>query len=276
MTAFQKLTNVFLTLALVYVLAACAPVVGTGRSQLNLVDDAELNQVAALQYSELLQNSHLSSDRKNTRLIKQVGARISRAAKLMMDENGRGPEVDNYKWEFNLIDSDEINAFCMPGGKVAFYTGILQVCETEAGIAAVMGHEVAHALAKHGNERVSQQMVAGFGANILNIGLQLGGASAGTSDIVMTAFSLGAEYGVLLPYSRSHEAEADRIGMTLMAMAGYEPEEAVKLWERMSQLSEGGSLPYFLSTHPSNKQRISNLNKFIPEARAKFIPYKGK
>jgi predicted Zn-dependent protease len=254
-------------------LTGCTSVVGTGRSQLNLVSDDELNQSASLQYSQLLKESHLSSDRAKTRMIKNVGARISKAARELMASEGRQAEVDAYQWEFNLIDSDEVNAFCMPGGKVAFYTGILPICKDEAGVAAVMGHEVAHALAKHGNERVSQQMMASLGANLLGLGLSLGGASGGTADLVMTAYSVGSQYGILLPYSRSQEAEADRIGMSLMAMAGYDPEQAVELWRRMD--SQGGSSPpYFLSTHPSNKQRIEGLQKYLEEARAKYRPVK--
>ncbi|MDR2443465.1 MAG: M48 family metallopeptidase [Deltaproteobacteria bacterium] len=266
---FKHSLNIIATLALVYLLAACAPVAGTGRSQLNLVSDAELNQAASLQYKQLLTESHLSSDRKNTRMIKAVGAKISAAAKQLMAEYGRENEIAGYQWEFNLIDSDEVNAFCMPGGKVAFYTGILPVCQTEAGVAAVMGHEVAHALAKHANERVSQQLLANVGSSLLSIGLQIGGVSGGTAELAMSAFAIGSQYGVLLPYSRAHESEADRIGMSLMAMAGYDPHEAVALWQRMSQLS-GRTTPYFLSTHPSDKQRIVNLEKFLPEAEARL------
>ena len=153
-----------------------------------------------------------------------------------MNSLGRGGEVARYQWEFNLIESNEVNAFCMPGGKVAFYTGIMPVCQDEAGVAAVMGHEVAHALARHAAERASQQTVANVGSTLLGIGLALGGVSSAASDVAMTAFTLGSQYGVLLPYSRAHEAEADRIGMSLMAMAGYDPHEAVELWRRMARL----------------------------------------
>ncbi|MDR1297384.1 MAG: M48 family metallopeptidase [Deltaproteobacteria bacterium] len=272
MSGLKKLQTCLLSLLLVVFFIACSPVVGTGRSQLNLVDDAELNQSAALQYTELIKDSHLSSNREQTRMIRRVGDRISRAARELMASEGRAAEVEAYKWEFNLIESDEVNAFCMPGGKVAFYTGILPVCQTEAGVAAVMGHEVAHALARHGNERVSQQMMTSIGASLLSIGLGVGGVSGGTSDLVMTAFSVGSTYGVLLPFSRSHEAEADRIGMSLMSMAGYEPQEAVNLWERMAENSGGKSPPFFMSTHPSDQQRIKNLQSYLPEAQQRFKP----
>ncbi|MDR1657882.1 MAG: M48 family metallopeptidase [Deltaproteobacteria bacterium] len=274
MKTLKHCSQLLLTLVMAYMLTACATVAGTGRSQLSLVDDAELNQAASLSYKQLLSESHLSSNRQKTKLLKQVGARISAAAKVLMAEYGRENEVAKYQWEFNLIDSDEINAFCMPGGKVAFYTGILPVCESEAGIAAVMGHEVAHALAKHSNERVSQQMLTSVGASLLSIGLQVGGASAVSADLAMTAFAVGSQYGVLLPFSRAHEAEADRLGMSLMALAGYDPREAVALWQRMAKLPSRGSTPYFLSTHPSDSQRIKNLEKFIPEAQTRFRPKK--
>ncbi|MDR0355775.1 MAG: M48 family metallopeptidase [Deltaproteobacteria bacterium] len=274
MSRLKKLQPFVLLLLLCFFVSACTTVAGTGRSQLNLVNDSELNQAASLQYSQLIKESHLSSDRTKTRMIRRVGDRISRAAKQFMEAEGRGAEIANYKWEFNLIDSDEVNAFCMPGGKVAFYTGILPICQDEAGVAAVMGHEVAHALAKHGNERVSQQMMTSLGANLLGIGLSIGGTSALTSDLVMTAFSVGSTYGVLLPFSRSHESEADRIGMSLMAMAGYNPQAAVDLWQRMDAQETGSGRPFFMSTHPSNKQRIKNLQSYMPEAEARFQPQK--
>jgi predicted Zn-dependent protease len=274
MQSINRFKSILLVLALACLLAGCASVVGTGRSQLNLVSDDELNQASSLQYSQLLQESHLSSNRQQTRMVKNVGAKISQAARQLMASEGREAEIDAYKWEFNLIDSEEVNAFCMPGGKVAFYTGIMPICETEAGVAAVMGHEVAHALARHGNERVSQQMMTNIGANLLGLGLSIGGASGATADLVMTAYGVGSQFGILLPYSRSHEAEADRIGMSLMAMAGYDPQEAVNLWRRMDAKSGGSSPPYFLSTHPSNEQRIKNLESYMPEAMEKYRPSK--
>jgi len=267
-------TKLFLLLTLLSLASACSSVTGTGRSQLNLVNDSEINQVASLQYRELIKDSPLSKDKKKTQMIKNVGARISKAAEQMLRDYNRPEEITDYKWEFNLIESDEVNAFCMPGGKVAFYTGILPVCETEAGVAAVMGHEVAHAIAKHGNERVSQQTVVSTAGTLLGIGLGIGGTSAVTADLVLTAYSVGSEFGVLLPFSRTHEAEADRIGMSLMAMAGYEPTEAISFWERMGKQSSSSS-SYFFSTHPSEKQRVKNLNKYLEEAQSRYVPYQA-
>ncbi|MDR2301618.1 MAG: M48 family metallopeptidase [Deltaproteobacteria bacterium] len=273
MKQLKSFRSILCVLGLLCLLSGCTTVVGTGRSQLNMVSDDELNQAASLQYSQLIKGSHLSSDRQQTRMVKNVGARIAKAAERLMAAEGRQHEISGYKWEFNLIDSKEVNAFCMPGGKVAFYTGIMPICQDEAGVAAVMGHEVAHALAKHGNERVSQQMMVGIGANLLGIGLGIGGVSSGAADLIMTAYSVGSQFGVMLPYSRAHESEADRIGMTLMAMAGYDPHQAVELWKRMAS-SGGSSPPYFLSTHPSNQQRIQGLEKYMPEAMEYYQPAK--
>jgi predicted Zn-dependent protease len=269
MKHIKSFQTILLVLGLAFLLAGCTSVVGTGRSQLNLVSDDEVNQAASLQYSKLMKESHLSSDRAKTRMIKNVGARIAKAAEQLMASEGRQAEIANYKWEFNLIDSKEVNAFCMPGGKVAFYSGIMPICEDEAGVAAVMGHEVAHALARHGNERISQQMMVSMGGHILGLGLGIGGVGGGVSDLVMTAYSVGSQVGVLLPYSRSHEAEADRIGMNLMAMAGYNPKAAIELWMRMDA-RDGSSPPFFLSTHPTNKKRIEGLEKYLPEAEARY------
>jgi predicted Zn-dependent protease len=251
--------------------SACAPVVGTGRSQLRLVSDSELNQAAAAQYSQLLKETPLSSDRKASQTIKTVGARIAAASRAFLKQHGRESELDSYRWEFNLLESDEVNAFCMPGGKVAFYSGIMPVCQSEAGVAAVMGHEVAHAIAHHGSERVSQQMVANIGGQILGVALGAGSGSGGVSaNVIMTAYGLGAQYGVLMPFSRAQESEADLLGLELMALAGYDPEEAVFLWQRMSSQKGGSGPPYFLSTHPSDSQRIEKIKSWLPEIRARY------
>jgi predicted Zn-dependent protease len=255
--------------------SACANVAGTNRSQLSLVSEGELAAVAARQYQQILKEEKLSKDAKSTQMVRRVGERIKMAAEKYLAQYNRQGEIANYRWEFNLIDSPEANAFCLPGGKVAVYSGILPVCQGEAGLATVIGHEVAHAIAHHGAERASQQMMAGLGATILDIGLGLGGASQVTSDVVMTAYGLGSQVGVLLPFSRTHEAEADRIGLSLMAIAGYDPKEAVGFWERMSQ-NKGGSSPMeFLSTHPADRTRIQNIKNFLPEAEARYTPFKG-
>ncbi|MDR1041151.1 MAG: M48 family metallopeptidase [Deltaproteobacteria bacterium] len=272
-TPFKTLLSAISLFLAAAVLAGCAQVAGTGRSQLRLVSDAELNQQAVAAYRETLSESKLSSNRKDTAMVKKVGQRIAQAAQEFMDYEGRLSELDGYNWEFNLIESDDINAWCMPGGKVAFYTGIIPVCRDETGVAVVMGHEVAHALAHHGAERVSQQMAAQLGGNILGTVLGSSNVSGTTAQMIMVGYGLGAQYGVLMPFSRTQEAEADRIGLSLMAIAGYNPEEAVAFWGRMADATGNVSNSDFFSTHPSNPARIKGIQEFIPEAleRAKRI-----
>lgn len=267
--AFSSLLKLLLSALLVLNMAACATVPGTGRSQLSLVDDSELNTMAATEYKNMIQKGPLSTDQKSTAMIKNVGAKISRASETYLKEHGLEQDIANYKWEFNLIQSDQVNAFCMPGGKVAFYTGILPYCKNENGVAVIMGHEVAHAIAHHSRERASQQLMTNVGGTLLSVGLGVGGASSMTSDMAMAAFGLGSQVGILLPYSRAHESEADRIGLTLMAMAGYDPNGAVAFWERMSSGSDKGGSS-FLSTHPSDQKRIDDIKKYMPEAMSRL------
>ncbi|GHV56595.1 peptidase M48 [Deltaproteobacteria bacterium] len=266
---FSRLSRRLSCALLALALAACATVPGTGRNQLSLVSDKELSAMAAQQYSQMIKEGPLSANQKETAQIKKVGANISRAAEAFLRENGLAAEITDYHWEFNLIESDEVNAFCMPGGKVAFYTGILPYTKNETGVAVIMGHEVAHAIAHHGRERASQQTVANLGGTLLNLGLDLGGASSLTGQAAMAAYGLGSQVGVLLPFSRAHESEADRIGLTLMAMAGYDPAAAVDFWRRMGE-SGGASGPEFLSTHPSDQTRVAELNRYLPEAAARY------
>ena len=256
-------------LGAVLVLSACATVPGTGRKQLSLVNEKELSAMAATQYSAMIKQGPLSKNSRDTAMLKRVGSRISRAAETFLREEGRAAEIADYKWEFNLIESDEVNAFCMPGGKVAFYTGILPYTQGETGVAVIMGHEVAHAIAHHSRERASQQVLTNLGGTLLNLGLSAGGASSLTGEMAMTAYGLGSQVGVLLPFSRSHESEADRIGLTLMAMAGYDPAEAAAFWRRMGEKKGGGSLE-FLSTHPSDSTRVANIERYLPEARRRY------
>jgi predicted Zn-dependent protease len=257
-------------LAAFLALGACAVVPGTGRSQLSLVSDQELASLAAGQYAQMIKKGPLSTNQKDTAMIKRVGANISRAAEIFLREQGLASEIASYRWEFNLIESDEVNAFCMPGGKVAFYTGILPYTQNEAGAAVIMGHEVAHAIARHSRERASQELLTNLGGQVLNVGLGLGGASGLTGQAAMTAYGLGSQVGVLLPFSRAHESEADRIGLTLMAIAGYDPAEAVAFWRRMSAKGGAGG-PDFLSTHPSDQRRVAEIEKYLPEAKARYL-----
>jgi predicted Zn-dependent protease len=254
-------------------LAGCAKVPLTGRKQLSLVPESELTALSFSQYEQLIKESKLSDDAQQVAMVRRVGKNVAAAAEKYMKDNKLGDQLKYYQWEFNLIDADSIvNAFCMPGGKVAFYTGILPICQGEAGVAVVMGHEVAHAIANHGGERMSQMLLAQLGGVGLQIALQE--KPQQTQQLAMAAYGIGAQVGILLPYSRTHESEADKIGLIFSAMAGYNPQAAVPFWERMSQLG-GGRPPEFLSTHPNPEKRVAQLQEWMPEAM-KYYEKSGK
>ncbi len=243
---------------------ACATVAVTGRKQLSLVSNAEIIPMATQQYQEVIKKGPLSSNQQQTEMIRRVGGRIQKAVEQYMAEKGATSELAGFAWEFNLIDDPKtVNAWCMPGGKVAFYTAILPICKDEDGIAVVMGHEVAHAIANHGRERMSQGLVEQFGLSTL--GAAMGQNPSLTQQVFMQAVGVGTNIG-MLKFSRSHESEADHIGLIFMAMAGYDPNTAPTFWERMTQLSGGQQPPEFLSTHPSHETRIKDLQGWIPEA----------
>lgn len=247
--------------AILFLLVSCATVPLTERRAIHLVSEQELTTLSLQEYSKILKDSKLSTDPANIQMVKNVGARIARATEELLKDQGRADEVRNYKWEFNLIQDDKtVNAWCMPGGKVAVYTGILPVTQTETGLAVVMGHEIAHAIARHGAERMSQGAVVELGgAAVGAVAGQYGGAA-------MAAYGLGAQLGVMLPFSRSHEQEADTIGLMLMARAGYDPRGALAFWDRMEAQAGGASSSEFLSTHPSYGTRRSLIAKAMPEA----------
>jgi len=251
-------------LSLSFFLFSCASVPVTERRGLHLVPDSELTTMSYQEYNNVLKKSKLSTDMAKVSMVRRVGQRIATASEELLVEKGHGADIRNYKWEFNLIEDDKtVNAWCMPGGKVAVYTGLLPIAKDENGLAVVMGHEVAHAIAKHGNERMSQGLLAQFGA--IGLSVALAGNPGVTSDIFMQAYGVGAQVGFLLPYSRIQESEADHIGLILMAKAGYDPRGAVVLWQRMN--ARGGARPpEFLSTHPAPESRIRNIESLIPEA----------
>lgn len=249
------------------IVASCATVPLTGRRQLSLVNETEIQQQAALAYSDLLGSpkTKVVKGTSQAQLVQRVGKNIAAAVTRFLQENGYGNQYD-FKWEFNLIQEDQINAWCMPGGKVAVYTGILPITKNEAGLATVMGHEVAHAIAKHSAERMSQSIVAQAGG--VAVDAATAEKSSTTRAVLNTAYGLGGQLA-LLNYSRNQESEADRLGLVFMAMAGYDPNEAVGFWERMAQGKQaqgGGAPPEFLSTHPSDARRINHIQKLIPEA----------
>lgn len=246
--------------------SACSTVAVSERQQLSLVPDSDLLAMSKEQYAQVIAEGPLSQDAEQVARIRRIGNDIRTAVERYAAENDRAADLQGYEWEFNLIESDQVNAWCMPGGKVAFYTGILPVCQTDDGIAVVMGHEVAHAVAKHGAEKMSQQMVAQFGQQAL--GALLSTKSAETQTIFMSAYGVGAQYGALMPFSRKMESEADHLGLVFMAMAGYDPEAAVPFWERMASQKGGAAPPEFMSTHPSDESRIQQIQEWMPEAKA--------
>ncbi len=241
----------------------CATVPITGRRQLSLVKNSEIMPMSFDQYKTVLREGKLSTDAKQTALVKKVGLNIQKAVEKYMADNGYASQLKGFEWEYNLIEENTVNAWCMPGGKVAFYTGILPVCKDEKGIAVVMGHEVAHAIANHGAERMSQGMMAQFGMS--SVSVAMGQNPTGTQQILMQSIGAGTQMG-MLKFSRTHESEADKLGLIFMSIAGYDPREAPKFWERMAALSGGQAPPEFMSTHPSNATRIADLNAQIPEA----------
>lgn len=244
--------------------AACSTVPVTGRRQLNLIPDSTVLPMSAQQYGEFLDSQKVIRNTKEAAMVQRVGRRIQDAVERYFAEHNMSAELKGYTWEFNLVESKEVNAWCMPGGKVVVYSGILPVTDGEAGLAVVMGHEIAHAVAKHGNERMSQALVAQLGGTALSAALE--SYPEETRALWMAAFGVGAQVGILLPYSRIQESEADRLGLIFMAMAGYDPHEAPRFWTRMASGKGGGAPPEFLSTHPSDKTRIQKINEEIPEA----------
>jgi predicted Zn-dependent protease len=255
--------------ALVLGVVACSTVPLTGRRQANLVSDTEMNQMAVQSYREFLTapTTKVVNNTAESRKVKDIGNKIAAAVTKYMNDNGYGNQIAGFQWEFNLVQSNDINAWCMPGGKVAVFTGILPVTLTDAGLATVMGHEIAHAIAKHSNERYSQAMIAqGLGSVA---GAVMTKTEAGNS-VFQQVFGMGTQAGVLLPNSRKQESEADRLGLTFMAMAGYDPAKAVDFWTRMAAQSKAGGTPEFLSTHPSDATRINDIKKYLPEALAYY------
>ena len=261
---FLPLPAFALILCLVLESNGCSTVAITGRKQLNLIPDGELLSMSARQYDGFLKENRLSGDSSGARLVRRVGERIRSAVETYFRDRGLRDELNGYAWEFNLVESEELNAWCMPGGKVVFYSGIIPVCGDEAGVAVVMGHEVAHAVAKHGAERMSEGLLAQMGGMALAKAVE--NKPGETQQLWMAAFGLGAQYGVLLPHSRGQESEADHLGLIFMAMAGYDPGAAVTFWQRMASKSGGQKPPEFMSTHPSDETRIADIRRLMPEA----------
>jgi len=254
---------IFLLSALFF-LVSCATVPLTGRRQLTLISANEINSMSFKSYDTFLSEHKVIKNTAEAQMVKRVGMRIQRSVERYFSEQNLSGRLKGYKWEFNLVNEPTVNAWCMPGGKVVVYTGILPITKDETGLAVVMGHEIAHAVADHGNERMSQGLLVQMGGIALSQAISE--KPGETQNLFLAAYGMGAQVGMLLPYGRLHESEADHLGLIFMAMAGYDPQAAVKFWQRMAESKTGGSPPEFLSTHPSDENRINNLKKLLPEA----------
>ncbi|WKS95043.1 M48 family metallopeptidase [Riemerella columbina] len=268
----MKIKNILGLGALAISIAACTTNPLTGRSSLQMMNNNELASMALQQYQSTLSQAKVINGTTDAKNVKNVGVRIKNAAENYYRSIGREADLQSYQWEFNLLDDKQVNAWCMPGGKVAFYTGIMPICKNETGVAVVMGHEVSHALAGHGNERMSSAMIA-QGIGIAG-GLSL--KNENMRKVFAIAYPLGAQV-TLLAYGRNQELEADQMGLYLMAMAGYDPREAQPFWERMETSSGNGSRPpEFLSTHPNPEHRRADIQKHLPRALAFYQKAGGK
>lgn len=253
-----------LTAALLVSCGTSSTVPITGRKQNLLVSDQQILSLSNQQYGEYMKSAKASTNATNTAMVKRVGQRLATAVETYLKNNGLASEVANYSWEFNLVQENQVNAFCMPGGKIVVYEGLLPVTQDETSLAIVLGHEVAHAVAKHSAEQMSTQIRQQYGAQALSVLMAGSGASEGLQSIGATVFGLGAQ-GASAKYSRNHESEADHLGIIFAAMAGYDPQVAVGFWQRMSAATGGGSTSW-LSTHPSDETRIRQIQDWMPEA----------
>ena len=252
-------------------LAGCSSVPLTGRKQVLLVSDQEVLSSSLTQYNDYIKTATKSNNAKQSAMVTRVGQKIAAATEQYLRQNGLESEVKNFAWEFNLVKDQQLNAFCMPGGKIVVYEGLLGIVSSDDELAVVVGHEVAHAVAKHSNERMSQQLMAQYGAAIL--GQAVSNRSTAVQQLATSVYGIGAQYGVMLPFSRKHESEADYMGLVFMTMAGYNPDVAVGFWQKMSA-GGSGSVPEFMSTHPSDATRIAEIKKWLPEIKAKYQPKK--
>jgi predicted Zn-dependent protease len=263
--------KIFVVIAISITLWACSQVPITGRRQINLLPDAQMTEMSVANYTQFLTDNKgkVLTSGKEVDMVRKVGGRIAAAVEVYMKQNGLESRLSNFKWEFNVVQDKAVNAWCMPGGRVVFYTGILPVCQDEAGVAVVMGHEVAHAVANHGNERMSQGLMQEFGFSILDRAMSE--RPDATRNIFLSAFGVGSNLLGILPFSRLHESEADKLGLIFMAMAGYDPNAAVGFWTRMSKIG-GESPPELLSTHPASDTRIRQIQEYLPTAMKYYAP----
>ncbi len=266
----KKQFQLVATASIILLITSCSKVPITNRSQMNLLPESEMISMGLTSYHDFLQkNPPASSTDVDEIMVRNIGARIQSGVSTYLAQNKMSSRISGYNWEFNLVKSNEVNAWCMPGGKVVVYSGLLAVTQNETSLAIVMGHEIAHAVARHGNERMSQMMVQQLGGVALDVALAQ--KSEQTRAIFNTAYGVGSTVGVMLPYSRLHESEADKLGLIFAAMAGYDPQEAPKFWQRMAA-SGGNKPPELLSDHPSDQKRIKDLQEFLPQAMKYYKP----
>lgn len=265
----MKILKNTILILLVLAVLSCAKVPISGRKQITMIPSGEMMSMSLTQYNQFLsENPPMSANDEQTKLVKRVGERIAVAVEKYLKDNSMSNRIKNYKWEFNLVNQNVVNAWCMPGGKVVVYTGILPITKTEDGLAVVMGHEIAHAIAKHGNERMSQGILAQAGT--MSVAAFMKEKPEATQALLMGAIGAGTTVG-MLAFGRNQESEADKLGMVFMAMAGYQPKEAIPFWERMKTVGGGGT-PEFLSTHPSHDTRISRIQEWLPTAESYYTP----
>jgi predicted Zn-dependent protease len=267
----QKMKKIFYTLFLVSLIAGCSENLVTGRKQLSLVSETELQSMAKQEYQIFLTANKVvnANTNRDAEMVRRVGSRIATAITTYYNDKGLTSVLEGYQWEFNLVDDKDANAWCMPGGKVVVYTGLLPITQNEAALAVVIGHEIAHAVAQHGSERMSQALLQQLGGVALQVALA--NKKAETQNFFMTAYGVGSTVGGLLPFSRKEETEADKYGLYFSAMAGYNPQEAIPFWERMAAAG-GAKPPEFLSSHPSDQTRIANIKSYMPQALKYYTP----
>lgn len=263
---FKMMKQTTLFILVLLLLSACGSVPLTGRRQMLLVSDAEIVSASLTQYNDFIKTATLSADKTKTAMVERVGKNVAAATEAYLKQNGLESELANFAWEFKLVKDNQVNAFCMPGGKIVVYEGLIPLVASDDELAVVLGHEIAHAVAKHANERMSQEVLAQYGAAILDAALST--KSEAIRSLGSTVFGLGSQLGVMLPYSRQHEYEADYLGMVFMTLAGYNPQSTVTFWQKMASQGNAGTLE-ILSTHPTDANRIAELQRRLPEM-AKF------
>jgi len=258
--------TIVLSLLLAFSISSCQKNAVTGRQQLLLVDEGELQKLSLQQYHDFLSKNKVvpAGSTKDQERVNRVGQRLAKAIGLYYAQQGKSEVVKDYKWEFNLVENKEANAWCMPGGKVVVYSGLLPVAANDASLAVVMGHEIAHALAQHGNERISQALMQQLGGEALSVVMI--SKPALTRDIFLNAYGVGSTLGGTMPFGRKQELEADRYGLILAALARYDPHEAISFWQSMAKANQGQQPPEWLSTHPSDATRIEKVKSYADEA----------